>query len=1156
MTSKEEEITRKIELLKRKNELLLQRHKEVEEDKKSAEKSGQNFSKPSHENPSQGQKRSEKVQRGGRYQSHRAHMDEYDEKKVPDQSRESNNRRYRGRGVQQDDVPRGSSRGRGTQQDDVPGGSSRGRGTQQDDVTRGSSRGRGTQQDDVPRGSSRGRGTQQDDVPRGSSRGRGTQQDDVPRGSSRGRGTQQDDVTRGSSRGRGRGRGRPQQDYEAKRLENFRLMEEELAQGTTEEAAEPSPSPVVSRFLDDPRRRGELDPEQRWKSTRHKGSYGGLDFDNIKHEMRGRGRGGSYREHRGRGRGASKLQMSAEYTGRERRDQERWHAMREAADKEIMARSKTSEGQWRREWDQRKDTFDSLPHDDQGHSDRYDEPRRNHRGGGRGRRGRGRRGSRSSHESTENGKTPQKTDQAAPVQGEQVQETPETVLEDPEANEEIPVESRKEKQNDQDEEKSADSKPQRQRKTKNKSPRHLNQQRAQTPSSKDGTEVWAQNSHHSDEIGQDWKNGANRSAEQWLPSDEGNRNPAIDERKLEQQEDGATVYSRHLGRGWGTEKNIKATKAWVIDTEKAGDKILPPESSDKSPNNRGRNENRSDDKPNSARKGRNFKKEDTRLKAIANERSEMRSASPRLRRGHPELTVQISESGGRRVKRYSEGDKAHSLSEKIDAENKDDNNKQADESQNSIKSPLSAGALKTPEGMEYVTDWATEMELQSPTYAIRQKKLDETEASKQVNKPSTSDCVEDSKTDIQKAPQNKPEPLESTTSDATRQKNLEETEISKQINKPSTSDYVEDSKTDVQKPPQNKSESLESTTSDATSQKKLDETEASKQVNKPSTSDCVEDSKTDVQKAPQDEPEPLESTTSDATKQKNLEEAEISNQINKPSTSDCVEVEDSKTDVQKAPQNKSESLESTTSYATRQEKLDETEASKEVEPSTTSDATEQKNLEVEISNQIKPSTSDCVEVKDSKTDVQKAPQNKPEPLESITTDTAQEEEIDTHETEYTDTTENKNFEGSHAINESSEKMPVDVESLVEDGKSNLDITCNKVEEVGIQDVSTKESTDGNFKDAEEEIDDEFYECDENDDEHKDLPLDNKEKTDASEPKQETANVGDFFQTSDSKCEVSPNDPEPTTASENVLPVVEETIQQKNMAPENEEDKVS
>lgn len=42
------------------------------------------------------------------------------------------------------------------------------------------------------------------------------------------------------------------------------------------------------------------------------------------------------------------------------------------------------------------------------------------------------------------------------------------------------------------------------------SPRHVMQQRANTPSSKDGTEVWAQNSHHSDEAGPDWKNGANR----------------------------------------------------------------------------------------------------------------------------------------------------------------------------------------------------------------------------------------------------------------------------------------------------------------------------------------------------------------------------------------------------------------------------------------------------------------------------------------------------------------------------------------------------------------------------------------------------------------------------------------------------------------------
>lgn len=268
-----------------------------------------------------------------------------------------------------------------------------------------------------------------------------------------------------------------------------------------------------------------------------------------------------------------------------------------------------------------------------------------------------------------------------------------------------------------------DAKPQRNRQKQTRkekkavSPRHLAQQRAQTPSSKDGTEVWAQNSHHSDEAGQEWINGANRSTEQWLPSDEGNRKPAIDERMLEQQEDGATVYSRQLGRGWGDEKNIKATKAWVIDTEKAGTTLADPSAVET-----GMGEARalSFNKMHVARKNRQSRTEASRIKEEDEiDRLSMRSASPRLKRDNPGLTVEIRKDGGRRVKRYSEGDSEHvglrGASVRSDKKNRDDGSP--------VTSPVSAGPMKTPEGMKYVENWAEEMDMLSPTYESRRKQL-------------------------------------------------------------------------------------------------------------------------------------------------------------------------------------------------------------------------------------------------------------------------------------------------------------------------------------------------------------------------------------------------------------------------------------------------
>lgn len=55
----------------------------------------------------------------------------------------------------------------------------------------------------------------------------------------------------------------------------------------------------------------------------------------------------------------SKMEMALKMTGKERRDYENWRKEREQIDKERIARQKTSEGTFKREWDNDKIIRDS-----------------------------------------------------------------------------------------------------------------------------------------------------------------------------------------------------------------------------------------------------------------------------------------------------------------------------------------------------------------------------------------------------------------------------------------------------------------------------------------------------------------------------------------------------------------------------------------------------------------------------------------------------------------------------------------------------------------------------------------------------------------------------------------------------------------------------
>ncbi|XP_019930403.3 coiled-coil domain-containing protein 9 isoform X6 [Magallana gigas] len=115
----------------------------------------------------------------------------------------------------------------------------------------------------------------------------------------------------------------------------------------------PPPDPAYN-FLSDRYRHGERQMENPKGefSRRHPKNYGGEDFGNVKNRMR------KERDRQDRGRGGpprSKMEMSINMTGRERREYVEWKAEREKVDQARIDRQKSASGEWKREWDVKKD---------------------------------------------------------------------------------------------------------------------------------------------------------------------------------------------------------------------------------------------------------------------------------------------------------------------------------------------------------------------------------------------------------------------------------------------------------------------------------------------------------------------------------------------------------------------------------------------------------------------------------------------------------------------------------------------------------------------------------------------------------------------------------------------------------------------------------
>ncbi|XP_056021187.1 coiled-coil domain-containing protein 9-like isoform X4 [Ostrea edulis] len=118
----------------------------------------------------------------------------------------------------------------------------------------------------------------------------------------------------------------------------------------------PPPDPAYN-FLSDRYRHGDRTPEKVDPSRRHPKNYGGEDFGNVKNRMR------KEREKQDRGRGGpprSKMEMAMNMTGRERREYVEWKAEREKVDQARIDRQKLATGEWKREWDIKKDLTEEV----------------------------------------------------------------------------------------------------------------------------------------------------------------------------------------------------------------------------------------------------------------------------------------------------------------------------------------------------------------------------------------------------------------------------------------------------------------------------------------------------------------------------------------------------------------------------------------------------------------------------------------------------------------------------------------------------------------------------------------------------------------------------------------------------------------------------